>query len=76
MSENPPEIGDEFGNLFKGCFLLKLGRRRAHGGLMGLILEAVGDGCFRRIGLGEYHDPGDKTARFWNTVLWKQWTIV
>ncbi|RFU26661.1 hypothetical protein B7463_g9680, partial [Scytalidium lignicola] len=76
MSQNLLGTGDEFGNLFKGCFLLKLGRRRAHGGLMGLILEAVGDGCFRRIRLGEYHDPGDNTARFWTAVPWKQWAII
>jgi hypothetical protein len=74
--QNAPGVGDEFGTLFKGCFLLKLGRRRTHGGLMGLILKEVGDGCFSRIGLGEYHDPDDNTARFWNAVPWKQWTII
>lgn len=76
MSQNPPGIGGEVRNLFEGCFLLKLGRRRAHGGLMGLILKAAGNERFRRIGLGEYHDPDDNTARFWNAVPWKQWTII
>jgi hypothetical protein len=78
INQNPPAISDpdEFGTLFEGCSLLKLGRRRAHGGVMGLILEEVGDGRFRRIGLGEYHDPDDSTARFWGALPWKQWTIV